>query len=631
MTRLTLAAAFLLPFAVLLATMHPGYPPDDSPETIAACANLGIQHMPGYPAVTLPGRLAVALPVGAPSLRVNVLAAALGGGCAAACAATVMAIAPGPGAPVAGMLAGWMLALSDPAWRDGGCAKGAVYLLNLLCILLVVNAIVSRRRAGLPAAALAGGLGLAGHWMGFVAWLPGLALAFRRRPPRDALLAAGLALLGASLYLQLPLSVAREPSWGDPAGAGGLASLIARRDFLPQTGGKTPALTIVQLGWNALHPVRAAGLPFVLLALAGGAALWRGRRDALGLLGGGWLLTLLAVAGVASPVHRRTGELVLWFTEPFLLPALGASAVMAGVGLLLLLRRLPAPAGRLAFALAAVLPLAAAAGRTPRVNHARDYLGPDYARNLLAGVPPRAVVLAEADFSSWPLYMETLVERREPAPTLVMTRPFLERAWGWRRLAARLPDVRPAEAIEGPPGARIEALADLLLAKGTAVFHHPSCTVDGLKSRLALRGGLLRTVLPAGRAAPPADPAAIERNFARMRLRGLYAATPPRDETALTVLEAYAVVLAQPAEAARTAGRIAEALEGYRRAARLPGLFGLADIQARRGLAAALLGLHAEAAEAFAAAAALRPGNTDLWKNLAAARARQQETSSPSP
>src|ERR1700746_3899818 len=69
------ALFFLGVWALRLATLHPAYHPDDSPEITAAMAELGIAHPPGYPLPTLLGPLAVLLLPGAPAFASNCLAA----------------------------------------------------------------------------------------------------------------------------------------------------------------------------------------------------------------------------------------------------------------------------------------------------------------------------------------------------------------------------------------------------------------------------------------------------------------------------------------------------------------------------------------------------------------------------
>ena len=65
------ALVFLLCLAAYLPTLNPAFRADDSPETIAACVTLGIQHPPAYPLHTLVGRAFSFVPVGAAAFRLN--------------------------------------------------------------------------------------------------------------------------------------------------------------------------------------------------------------------------------------------------------------------------------------------------------------------------------------------------------------------------------------------------------------------------------------------------------------------------------------------------------------------------------------------------------------------------------
>jgi hypothetical protein len=65
--------ALLAVFQFYLGCMYPAYNNDDSPETIASESTLGIAHPPGYPLVTMLGKISsLALP-GSPAFRDNTL------------------------------------------------------------------------------------------------------------------------------------------------------------------------------------------------------------------------------------------------------------------------------------------------------------------------------------------------------------------------------------------------------------------------------------------------------------------------------------------------------------------------------------------------------------------------------
>jgi len=617
--RIAASVVFAAVFLAALRHLHPAFRLDDSPETIAAAAALGVQHMPGYPLITLIGRLAVALPVGGVALRVNLVAALLVALCAAGIGFAVTAFFPTPAGTAAGAAAGLLFASCGPVQETALSAKGAIYALNLLVTLALIRGTV--RRAPSHRLAWLAGLGLANHWMSVVCWFP-LGLASRAAwTARRAATGAVFLLLGLSLYLQLPLSAMRQPVWGDPATARGLVAILLRTDVAGQAAARPAGTVALQLGWNALEPVRASGIPFMLLGLAGAVALARHRPQTAGLAGLGCLVTLIAVAAGANPIHHRTGERVLWFTEPFLLPWLGVFSIAAGAGLLLARTPLRPGARRWFWAGALACPLLTL-GLTRAVHdHSADYLGWDFGHNALDGLPRPGVMLAEADFSAWPALALCTAGDPGPKHALVLTRPFLERDWGWRRAARQCPALQAVGITGLDPDARAAALSTVLV-RTVPVWHlgdsgYPSVA---LRQRLV---GLSGPVLPPGAPRLAVREGETARWFARARLRGLYGTTPPKDPLTLVTLDQYVLARSRPAEAARTGGRIAEAVAGFRLATTLPGLFVRAQTLRNLGLGCALLGDDAGAERAFAAAARLRPADANLWANAGIACQRQ--------
>src|SRR5207249_5008265 len=142
---------------------------------------------------------------------------------------------------------------------------------------------------------------------------------------------------------------------------------------------KPAAVGLAQAAWNLLVPLREGGMGFLLLAALGAPALAvRRPRPALALTAGA-VATALAVAAIANPIHRRTGELVLWFTAPFLLPVLAAAAAAFGAAAAGTGRWRPAVRSLMG----ATILFNIAAGLTDR-DHRRDFLGHDFGRNMLA-------------------------------------------------------------------------------------------------------------------------------------------------------------------------------------------------------------------------------------------------------
>ena len=181
--NLTGLALFLGPFAVFLHTMTGCFGVDDSPETISAMAMLEHQHPPGYPLFTLLGRLAIMVPVGGPGFRIALLAA-VGAALAAAITGSITRrLARSAGmddrqSTLAGVMGTVFCAFSWTFWGQALTAKGGAYTLNAVVLagilLLLVSGTKGKPRAG--SVAMLAGLGLAHHWMSFLAAAPGLAV-----------------------------------------------------------------------------------------------------------------------------------------------------------------------------------------------------------------------------------------------------------------------------------------------------------------------------------------------------------------------------------------------------------------------------------------------------------------------
>ena len=608
------ALAFLALFALYLRTLHPAWRLDDSPETTAAAVNLSVQHATGYPLATMLGKLASAIPVGGVRFRVNLAAAALMAGAAVAVGAAARTLVPGPGG--AWVLAALAFGTAPLCWHWAISSKGLVYGLNLL---LVLGTFLAAARGRATVAGLLSGCALANHWMGAAWWLPGAFLLARPWTRRRAAVTAVMAALGASSYLQLPLSALREPAWGDAGTGGGFAALVFLRDFAGRAFGHEAALLPVQLLEGLLLPLKEGGPLFVFLAAAGAVAAWRGSRGRAAALLGAGLLTVVAVAAGANPLNRATGTLSFWLTDRFLLPWLAAAAALYGGGILLLRAALPVRARAGAWLAGAAVPVVLLAGGFRAADRSSDYLGHDYARNVLAGCRGARALFSEAYTQAFPLYDSAWVEGA--APPLVVTVPFLASEAGWRRLARNLPEAGEPSVLAVPAGERPAALADRLLESGR-VYHLTMCSDPLIRERLAWRG-IACEVLPASARPPSASRSDIESRFRRMRLRGLWSLDPSRNEAAWTVLDVYGVAASAAADGAVKAGRAEEALAEWDHALKVPGRLSRVVLLSATGNALLSLGRAVEAEGRFRQAIAIEPLNPGPWAGLASACAFQ--------
>lgn len=458
--NLAALAAGAFAFAGYLATMNPTFGYVDEGELAAVAATLGIAHPTGYPLVTLIGRLAAAVLPLRPVVALNLLAALLtaaGAGVLARLYDHVLArldapphprpLAPGLRAVVAGAAA-LATAWTGFWWEQGTAFE--VYALHALLMPLVVGLALRTTEElehgdGLPRSgplfAYVLGLAFANH-LTTVLLAPALLVhvlahggPLRRLLPRLARLAPWM-LLGLTPYLVLPLRARLHPAldWGAPADLARLFAHVTGREY--HAWMFEGATTFVQQTryFLAVLPLDT-GVVGVALAVAGIAwlALRSGRHA--------WLALLLITASVAY-----AGQFGIMEIRPYYLTAMLGLGLGMAAGLAWIAARVPRSA---ALAFAALLP-AALAFANFRAEDARHLtLAEDQARDLLVGLPPRALVLS-AQWDQWvagSLYLQS-VEHLRPDVTVV-DQELVRLPWYLDALARREPALahRVAPAI----------------------------------------------------------------------------------------------------------------------------------------------------------------------------------------
>jgi hypothetical protein len=429
----------LLAFAVYLVTLSPFMTWEDSGELATAVATLGVPHPTGYPLFALLGRIFSLLPLG--DLRVIVK---LNGMVALTCAASAWIFyrlflafltgrnlfppragkaSPPPGAPWAEAAAGMgALALSFSAtfWSEGVSLE--VYALHLLMLSLVGLSFVfslERPDQERPWILFAYILGLSfSHHMMTVLLAPAFlylhfsSLGFGKKAWLRIARAVPVFLLGLTPYLYLPLRAATRPlmNWGDPSTWGRLVFHV--------TGGqyRFKMFSSSEVAWRKLDEFagllpREFGYAPLVLAVLGIWAAHRFRRRLL------LFTVLMFVACVAYAVNYDFEDPNFYLQAWVVMAAwmtLGAEAVLRGTG------RFGGKAawgGLAACALLAASPLLVNWGDA---DESRNHAVEDYAQNVLASLPPNAVLYTDqSEYLVSPAYYLQFVEGARPDVVVV--------------------------------------------------------------------------------------------------------------------------------------------------------------------------------------------------------------------
>lgn len=508
MGLLHLLAAAVPPFAVYLATLHPGLPAGDSGELVAVAATLGVAHPPGYPLWTmLAGLWERALPLGTVAWRLNLFSAVCMAGAAALLAAAVRRVS---GSRAAGVLAAWAFALSAPAWKLALVAE--VFALNALLaaavLLALAHAVTAARGARAPAVgalAFLGALSLSHHHtlllLALPAWGAALALAARdpspvTRPVGALPASTGWALAGLAPLLWLAVAPRRGDAlaWGDTTSMRGFLSMLLRAEYGtfrldPAESGMRADTSHVLLFARAL-PEALGWLPLSLAAVGAVAAWGRSRALAIALAG---------FAALQAGFFTRVGfpSDAVWLRgviERFYVLPLVALAFLAGLGAAWVLGRFAAR--RAARTAAAALLLAAAIG-LPATEHFRlvnqrgNVFAETLGRGILASLPPRAVLFVRGDLLHNALAYLTRVAHERP-DVVVLDQELMTYPWYVRRVRAAHPGLLPPLGR----GGRVE-LADGRVVEGVALERD-----DGTVDVLAERGQATLPARDVRRAAP---------------------------------------------------------------------------------------------------------------------------------
>jgi len=548
-----LALVWLAWLAFYLFSLSPGLGGEDSGEFAAAAVTLGVTHPPGYPLLTLAGKLASLVPLGSPAFRLNLLSAA----CAAFASTVLFALVRreakarfGAGeraAVLASAAASVMLGVSQALWRQAVISDK--YALNIA--LIAAAYFLAATGAAWPRVALVLGISFAHHLQSLYL-VPGLAwLAWRRGgwTRRTSAVCATLFLLGFSAKLLYPpVRGAQDPPLllGRVSTARQWINYVRAAQYTSKVGGPDEKgswkETELALGGQTAWAGAVAG--------AAGLALWSAGAGPAGTAA--WATVAAGLFLTAS--LRITGR------EFYVLPVIWLLAF--GLGCLLAWGMAGSVRRRWAACGAAAVPLAILALNLPWAGAGKTSLEYDYGRDLLAGLPGRAVFFVGGDDVIYPvLYLQGVEGFRNDVTAI--PEGFLTFGPERERLARGNPEM--ARVLSGDRWLRTEdewsnEASRAALAAGRRVFMtNPSR--EGISAGLARenRDLVFEVRLAGGQVSPP--------GLLWMRARGWHAPVRGLTERQKGVIGLYGNYQRQYADFLSNTGRNAEALGRFRHAA----------------------------------------------------------------
>jgi len=457
------AGIFLLYLVFLCPTFYNG----DSPLLATAAFALDPAHPPGYPLYVMLGKAMTFIPLGSVAFKLNLLSALAGAAASALVYKSAKLLTEDEAASI---FAALLSAVMPLAWAES--TKAEVYTLNSALVMAIfylglkfLKEDADRRLIFLAGFVL--GLGMGNHHtIGFMAFPLGLAVLLGARDRKTILYCMAFFLLGLGVYF---FSYVRSVKFlqGEALFAYSGSSTLenfwttfSRSDYQSSVGiVAAPAgspLSFLMGGYNVARYLIYGNMGiFALLAIFGMVPLWKQKRELMFVSAAFLSYAILLSAMVYT--FRDPAADDLFLLNPYLLPALYISAVLAGCGAFYLLgvlsRKITSLRRPLALGLA-LLPLALVLPNSlAERNLSRYYLAEDYAENVLGSLPPESVYITVSDSSYFPLAYKSFVERnREDVLFLYSDEGEIitQVAPGWR-YASLFPDL-PAKGHFEPVG-----------------------------------------------------------------------------------------------------------------------------------------------------------------------------------
>ena len=423
--------------AVYVHTVFPAYKNNDSPEIAASAYILGISHPPGYPLYNLAGKIAAFLPAGSIAFRVNMLSVMLSLPVLLLAFLVLKKTARlvfGREYEVISYISLVILAFSSVFWSQAIEAKGGIYILNMLFLLIMfilwLDLLEGFKPSKLYMLTFITAVALTNHWPSVVILTPvSLWFYFKNHgsiSKKSLLIHLVLFLAGISAYVYLPFR----------GGTDGVFAFMAKPDTwenfwwtVLRSGyftGTEAASNVMQNQILAWLKVTAVNYSFLsLFALPGIYAVYRLKQSVFFLLSAVYILTLSFVMA-----FNRAPKEIIWVIELFLLPALFVQYIFTAAGMIWILRSVKQQLYK-----NAVLAFLAATSAGLFFLHwkyndnSRNFISYDFSDNIVRTVEKGGFYMGEGDIFTMFMPYEKYVRKRLAAIDYIP--PFaLQFKWG---------------------------------------------------------------------------------------------------------------------------------------------------------------------------------------------------------
>ncbi|HPD19161.1 MAG TPA: DUF2723 domain-containing protein, partial [Candidatus Goldiibacteriota bacterium] len=393
-------------FYFYLTTAYPAFKNDDSPETIASGYTLGIAHPPGYPLFTLISKLFTYIPVGSIAFRLNIFAALLGLTVLlfsfVVIRKTVLLMFNTDIHSMIGIPALLILAFSYIFWNQAIEAKGGIYLLNLLFLVLLIylsiELLINYNKKYLYLMSYILGLSLSNHWPSMIILIPVFSYFYFKYKDKInfscILVHVLFVVLGLSAYLYLPiraktenifLFMAKPDNWHD------FWWTVTRSGYeYPKTEIiemlKGPFFVFIKIFFKNY----SFFWPFIFLGIYISFKMQR----KLAILNS---LICIIVSFIVVMYNRPLKE-YLWLIEIFLLPALYVFWIFMVVGLVYVFNQLKNRIYKNIYLFLIILLIIFMTYKNYTYNNAcNNYISYDFGENILRTIKKDSFYLAQGD------------------------------------------------------------------------------------------------------------------------------------------------------------------------------------------------------------------------------------------